>query len=183
MNINIIKDDSNLNDLMIIFDKIQSRPNRLIIHDSFTGKDFEEIIESKIKKNNSSINNFVTEFIPSDNEYVINKKILKQIDENLWISYVKMNSQSDSFIINEVCFFYKDDSQEESIIQIVQEISDLTLDYDNENLDKVNTISTNNNLMVIDPVKVEFDFHLIIFRPQNVYNLGRLAKEASFYFL
>jgi hypothetical protein len=110
MNININREDSNINDFLIIFDQMETRPNRVIIHDSFAGQTFEEIIKKNIKGENLS-SNYVTEFIPSDDDYVINKKVLIQLEKDLWISYIEINSQSESFLVNDVCVFYKDETQ------------------------------------------------------------------------
>jgi hypothetical protein len=92
MNININREDSNINDFLIIFDQLKVRPNRLIVHDSFSGQNFDEIIKKNIKEGEKLSSNCVTEFIPSDDDYIVNKKVLIQLDDNLWISYIEINS-------------------------------------------------------------------------------------------
>ena len=71
MNININRDDSGINDFLIIFDSMKSRPSRVILHDRFSGKEFNDIIESFISSENLE-KNFLTEYIPSDDDYIIN---------------------------------------------------------------------------------------------------------------
>jgi len=151
MNININRDDSGINDFLIIFDSMKSRPSRVILHDRFSGKEFNDIIESFISSENLE-KNFLTEYIPSDDNYIINEKVLLQIDENIWISYLVMNKQSEDYIINEVCFYYKSIDQQDQVEKMVVQITECIVDYEDES-NKINTLSMNSdNLIDLEPL-------------------------------
>jgi hypothetical protein len=177
MNININREDSNINDFLIIFDQMETRPNRVIIHDSFAGQTFEEIIKKNIKGENLS-SNYVTEFIPSDDDYVINKKVLIQLEKDLWISYIEINSQSESFLVNDVCVFYKDETQQDVVNSIISEISDCILDYDNETFDKINSLSIVNGALDIEPIKINFDVEVdLMYDSKSLKKTEKLIKS------
>ena len=151
MNININRDDSGINDFLIIFDSMKSRPSRVILHDRFSGKEFNDIIESFISSENLE-KNFLTEYIPSDDDYIINEKVLLQIDENIWISYLVINKQSEDYIINEVCFYYKNVEQQDHVEKMVVQITECIVDYEDES-NKINTLSMNSdNLIDLEPL-------------------------------
>lgn len=151
MNININRDDSGINDFLIIFDSMKSRPSRVILHDRFSGKEFNDIIESFISSKKLE-KNFLTEYIPSDDDYIINEKVLLQIDENIWISYLVINKQSEDYIINEVCFYYKSVDQQDHVEKMVVQITECIVDYEDES-NKINTLSMNSdNLIDLEPL-------------------------------
>ena len=151
MNININRDDSGINDFLIIFDSMKSRPSRVILHDRFSGKEFNDIIESFISSKKLE-KNFLTEYIPSDDDYIINEKVLLQIDENIWISYLVINKQSEDYIINEVCFYYKNVEQQDHVEKMVVQITECIVDYEDES-NKINTLSMNSdNLIDLEPL-------------------------------
>lgn len=153
MNININKEDSGLNDFLIIFDSMKSRPNRLLIHDRFLGIEFNNIIE-KYKDSKINEKNFLTEYIPSLNEYIINEKVLIQLSDEVWVSYIEVDKHIDSFIINEVCFFYKGVENQGLINQIVSEILETVVDYQENDIAKLNTVSIVNNQLELEPVSI-----------------------------
>jgi len=153
MNININRDDSGINDFLIIFDSMKSRPSRVILHDRFSGKEFNDIIESFISSEILE-KNFLTEYIPSDDNYIINEKVLLQIDENIWISYLVMNKQSEDYIINEVCFYYRSVEQQDHIEKMVVQMTECIVDYEDES-NKINTLSMNSdNLIDLEPLLI-----------------------------
>lgn len=154
MNININQEDSGINDFLIIFDSMKSRPNRVLLHDRFSGKEFDDIINSFLSSENLE-KNFLTEYIPSDDNYIINEKVLLQINENIWLSYVVMNKQSEDFIVNEVCFYYKNTNQQEDIEKMITQITECIVDYEDLSINKANTISIINNIIDLEPLLIE----------------------------
>jgi hypothetical protein len=175
MNININEDDSSLNDFLTIFDSIKSRPNRFILHDRFSGKEFSDIIESFYSSELEK--NILTEYIPSDDNYIINEKVFLKIAENIWISYVIVNKQLEDFIINEVCFYYKNILQKDDIEEMVNKITECIVDYE-DNINKLNTLSINNNIIDLEPLLMEEEFDI-----ENMYsdsvskNIEKLIKN------
>lgn len=165
MKININQDDSGVNDFLIIFDSMKTRPNRVLLHDRFSGKEFNDIVDSFSSSENLE-KNFLTEYIPSDDDYIINEKVLLQVGENTWISYVVVNKQSDDFIVNEVCFYYKSIDQQEDIEKMIIQITECIVDYEDVSINKVNTLSMNsNNTLDLEPLLIEEDINI-----ENMYS-------------
>ena len=56
MNININRDDSNINDFLTIFEHLKNRPNRIVLNETLSGKGFEEIFKDIYKKDEINSN-------------------------------------------------------------------------------------------------------------------------------
>jgi len=69
INLNINKDDYNINDFLYCWNKFGTRPNKVILYNQYSTKLFNELIIG------TSENRF-TEIIPSDDFNVINEKVL-----------------------------------------------------------------------------------------------------------
>ena len=74
LNLNIHSEINNDSDYLILFSKFGTRPNKLIVHDSFSGFDFEKIIKHK------SDPNILSELIPVDGGYITNEKIFVELE-------------------------------------------------------------------------------------------------------
>ena len=149
LKLNINKDDHS-DDYMIVFDKFGQRPNKIIIHDTFDGIKFEDIIKS------DSEPNILTEMIPSEDGYLTNEKISIEIKENIFCSYVIIDKQSDNYIINDVCFFYKNQSDVEYINNLITNLYNCIIDYE-KSVNKFNTISISPTSLEIEPVYIDID--------------------------
>ena len=75
--INIQDDNYELGDFLQIYEKFGQRPNKIIIHDAFDGLSFETMIQSKSEAK-------LTEYIPSEEDYLINQKLLVSINDNIF---------------------------------------------------------------------------------------------------
>ena len=73
LKLNINDDNYNLSDWMIIYEKIGQRPNKIIVHDTFVTKLFLEVISQEEEKNG------LKELLPTEDDYIINEKILSKI--------------------------------------------------------------------------------------------------------
>lgn len=176
MKININQDDSGVNDFLIIFDSMKTRPNRVLLHDRFSGKEFNDIVD-RFSSSENLEKNFLTEYIPSDDDYIINEKVLLQISENIWLSYVIINKQSEDFIVNEVCFYYKNTNQLEDIEKLIAQITECIVDYDNLNINKANTISITNNTIDLEPLFIEEDIVIEnMYSDMVIKNVEKLIK-------
>jgi hypothetical protein len=127
---------------------MESRPCRVIIHDAFSGPEFEKIlVDNNIKKENS-----VTEFIPNDKDYLVNEKNLVKIEEDIWISYVVINKNSENYLINDVTFFFKNEEQRSKIDELFLKLSECLVDYEKDSFDKINALSVNNGVLELEPI-------------------------------
>jgi energy-coupling factor transporter ATP-binding protein EcfA2 len=171
-NLNINDDDYNLSDYFIIYEKFGQRPNKLIVHDSFLGSAFEKIITT-------SNTNRVTELLPTEDSYIVNEKVLLEINEDIWCSYFIINKDSDNFIINDICFFYKKDENLIYINKVVEDLSNSVVDYDKESINKFNTISISNGSLDIEPIYVDVDSLSVAgkYKSETIKMVNHLARK------
>lgn len=148
--INIADDNYELNDFLIIFEKFGQRPNKIIIHDTFDGTAFESILNAKTETK-------LTEYIPSDDDYFINQKNLTKINDNIYCSFVIIDKLSDNYLINDVIFFYKEESDETLIEEIIKSICNCVIDYEGNSFNKFNTLTLTTNSIELDPLSVDVD--------------------------
>ena len=50
LNLNINKDDSSINDFLYCWNVFDSRPNKILLHDSYLADDFLKLISPKTEK-------------------------------------------------------------------------------------------------------------------------------------
>ncbi len=172
LNININRDDSSINDFLIIFESMKVRPSRVIIHERFSGKEFNDILKKHFLGEDLE-QNFLTEYLPSDDEYIINEKVLKQVSDEIWISYVEINKQSEDFIVNEVCIYYKDLEQQQKFENLIADLSNCIIDYQDDTLNKINTVCISNNTVELDPIFIPEELNENI---ENKYSDSTLKK-------
>jgi hypothetical protein len=117
INLNINKDDSDINDYIYIWDYYKKRPNKVAIHKSYTLDLEKEIAEL------SSENVKFTEVIPSESEDIVNDRILSKLEINeitIFISYIVIDRRFQSPEISSLTIFYKDENDESSIDELVE---------------------------------------------------------------
>lgn len=148
LNLNITKDDYNLNDFIYCWDKFGGRPNRIVIHNTYSTKLFNKVMESIILDKN-----VFTEVIPDSEEVIINDKILAKLDENCYLSYVIADRNMDNSFIDSITFYY--DGGYERITDILEELNDCILDYCEDDSNKLNTIGLSVNGLEIEPINMK----------------------------
>jgi hypothetical protein len=148
LNLNITKDDYNLNDFIYCWDKFGGRPNRIVIHNTYSTKLFNKVMESIILDKN-----VFTEVIPDSEEVIINDKILARLDENCYLSYVIADRNMDNSFIDSITFYY--DGGYERITDILEELNDCILDYCEDDSNKLNTIGLSVNGLEIEPINMK----------------------------
>ena len=118
INLNINKDDSDINDYIYIWDYFKKRPNKITIHKSYTLDLEKEIIEL------SSENVKFSEVIPSESEDIVNDRILSKLeidDKVIFISYVVIDRKFQSPEISGLTIFYKDEDDVSVIDELVED--------------------------------------------------------------
>ena len=150
LNLNITKDDYNLNDFIYCWDKFNSRPNRIVIHNTYSSKLFNKVMSGYILDKN-----VFTEVIPDSEEVIINDKMLAKIDEKCYLSYVVADRNMDNSFIDSITFYYE--GTYEGITAIVEELNDCILDYCEDDSNKLNTIGISVNGLEIEPINLKED--------------------------
>ena len=150
LNLNITKDDYNLNDFIYCWDKFNSRPNRIVIHNTYSSKLFNKVMSGYILDKN-----VFTEIIPDSEEVIINDKMLVKLDEKCYLSYVVADRNMDNSFIDSITFYYE--GKYEGIATIVEELNDCILDYCEDDSNKLNTIGLSLNGLEIEPINLKED--------------------------
>lgn len=133
LNLSITKDDSLVNDYIYCWDSFGERPNRIVIHNTYSTKLFDKIMKERFLSKN-----VFTEVIPDSVEVIVNDRILAKIDESCYISYIVADRNMDSSFIDSITFFYKETYH--GIEDMLQELNDCILDYCEEDSNKLNAI-------------------------------------------
>lgn len=149
INININRDEPTLNDFLFCWSEFDSRPNKVVVYNTYSTKEFNLIISEL-----TSDRNVLTEIIPDGEEYLINDKLFVKIDNGLYISYVQIDRNSDRSIVNELCFMYKGDEEFKKIQEIIEKLNSCLIDFCEEQSNRVNTLSLGPNGIEIDPINL-----------------------------
>ena len=167
INLNINKDDYNINDFLYCWNQFGSRPNKITLYNTYSTKSFNNLIIG------TSENRF-TEVMPSDDFNVVNEKILIKISDDIFISYLTMDKDCENSIINEIAFFYKDyDSNFEKVQEVIDQLSVCLIDFTEESERyKLNTISLTQNGLEIEPVEM----NSIDIENFDIYYSGKTMK-------
>lgn len=168
LKLNMNSDDSNNNDFLISWSKFESRPNQLIIHNSYSSKEFNEITKCNVL-------NTTSELIPSDEFYLINDRVLSEIKDNILVSYVILDKNSDNSIITDITFFYKESNDLVDIYNIIDNLEEYSIDdieYSEEK-NGLGIISIKENTLNIS--KIELDNNIDI----NLYYSKETAKNIN----
>jgi hypothetical protein len=160
LNLNINKDDSNINDFIFLWSKFGTRPNKIVLHSNYLYKLFSDKI-SEYK----TINTF-TEVI-TDDDLIINDKLVVQVSDNIFLSFVVLDRTQESSIVSDVIFYYKYEDDFEQLQSIIDDLNDCIVDFGEEETIKLNTVvlSTTSGLD-IEPINLNIDTDTI----ENYYS-------------
>lgn len=175
LNLNILNDDSNLNDFLFCWEAFDNRPNRIVIHNNYVTSSFKDLIEGYTVSKN-----IFTEILPDEEEMIVNDKILAKITDDVYLSYVVIDKNTESSIVSDVMFYY---NTEDSLI-LIQEIIDGTneclLDFSEEETHNLNTITLNNNGLDIEPIssmKIDSDNQDLYYSSSTFKSLSKMVKK------
>jgi predicted AAA+ superfamily ATPase len=174
-NININRDEPTLNDFLFCWSKFDSRPNKIVVYNTYSTTEFNQILSELI-----SDRNVLTEIIPDGDDYLINDKIFAKIDDGLYISYVQIDRNSDMSIINELCFIYKGDDEFKKIQEIIEKFNSCLVDFSEEQSNRINTLSIGPNGLEIDPINlmnIELDNIELFYNHKTFKNVKKLVKS------
>jgi hypothetical protein len=175
INININKDDSELNDFLHCWGKFGSRPNKIIIYNSFSKDEFIEILSEYSKEKN-----VFTEIIPADESSIINDKVLAMVSETLYISYLLLDRNNENSLIHEITFFSKDyESELENINDILTKLNQCIIDFQDDIKEtRLNTVTIGQSGLELEPLELnELDTELdVYYHPITLKSVNKLIK-------
>lgn len=161
LNLSISKDDYNLNDFLLCWKNFGKRPNKIVIHNTYSSKEFDEKIDEFIIEKN-----VFTEVIPiSEDDLIINDKLFIKLDDNCYLSYIVSDRMSDSSFIDSIIFYYNVGYT--GVQDYIDKLNDCILDYEDDDSHKLNTISITQNGLEIEPVSTS---NIDIDNIDNYYN-------------
>jgi hypothetical protein len=150
MNINISKDDHNINDYLYCWAELGERPNKINLYNHYKSDDFIDFVS----KTKISCNGSFTDVIPTGVDYIVNEKVLVQIDQFIYVSYIHYDKLTDENIIGEVSFIFLNQSSEKVNV-ILSELDKLVVDINQEDANhRINTITIGQNGLEVDSIDV-----------------------------
>lgn len=145
LNININNDDHNTNDYLYCWSFLGERPNRITIYNQYNSESFV----SYINENKIDNGGIFSEYIPSDtNGYIINERKLVKIYDKIFISYLSYDIKNEDSMIG-----------------------DIVIIFSNDDIEKVNSIISDLDQFVIDPIGVDSN------SVYNTINIGQSGIE------
>jgi ATP-dependent 26S proteasome regulatory subunit len=176
INININKDDHNLNDYLYCWSEFNERPNKVSLYNHYDSENFLDYI-SKSKLKHSGL---FTEVIPTGIDFIINEKSLVQIDKDIFISFIHYDKQNEENIIAEVSLIYQNDSSEK-VNQIISDIEKFQIDLNHEDANqRINTLVIGQNgleLDTIDLLKSDYENIELYFNDDVIKKSNKLTKS------
>lgn len=152
INININKDDSNLNDFLSTWDNFGTRPNKITIHTTYSYKLFSELMSDKFEDKN-----IFTEILPSNEEFILNDKLYNKINDGIYVSYIIIDRNLENAIISDLVFYYKSDKEFKTVQKIIEELNSCLVDFSESDDNKLNTLQVNNGTLEIEPLEINTD--------------------------
>lgn len=149
LNLNIDKDNAELNDYLYCWQQFGTRPNKILIHNTYSTKLFNELINKYLIDKN-----YFTEIIPSDDNFIINDKMFIKIDDFVYCSYIVLDRQQENSIVNEIIFFYKSSEDFNRVQKIIEELNGCLISFEEDDQSIVNTISLNGNSLELEPIDI-----------------------------
>ena len=150
INININKDDNNINDYLYCWAELGQRPNKITLYNHYKSDEFIEFV-SKIRL---EYNGLFTEVIPTGTDYILNEKTLLRIGDHIYISYTHYDKLSDEKLIGEVCLIYLNKSVDD-INNILKQLESFVSEIDIEDVGhRFNTITINQNGLELDSIEL-----------------------------
>jgi hypothetical protein len=125
LNININKDDQNINDYLICWSELEERPNKISIFHSIDEKKFTEIIDAESIKYKT----ITSEIYPSFGDTLENRKCLIKLDNDVFISYVVYDYRSEDGFVGDIIIYFPSKSKdfvEDVVSQIESSFDDVT---------------------------------------------------------
>jgi SpoVK/Ycf46/Vps4 family AAA+-type ATPase len=143
VNLNINKDDENLNDYLYTWSELGTRPSKTSIHGFFDSEKFLKYIEDNFDK--FEISNF-TDIIPNDDISIINQRTFLNFQNGIFLTYTHLDKIHEQSLITDLSIFYTRPS-EEKVDEIVNQISSLSIQNVDEEEDLQDTTKSDLNIL------------------------------------
>jgi hypothetical protein len=172
--INISQDDSENNDFLYCWHMFDSMPNKIKIYNSFSKNEFIQVIEEHIINKNT-----LTEIIPDIDLDIVNDKVLIQISDTIYLSYIILDRDSDNSFIHEINFFFKTQDDYVIVNEITEKLNETVLDFKEEDDSyRLNTIYLSANGIEIESIEKLVDDNVeLYYNQKTLKNINKLVKS------
>jgi hypothetical protein len=176
LNLNINKDDSQLNDFLFCWKEFSKRPNKITIHSNYSTKLFKDFVDERVIESNT-----FTEIIPDDEEMIINDKILAKLSDDIYLAYIVIDRELDTSLVSDIVFYYKSEKNLPEIQNIVDGINKCMIDFCEEESKNLNTLSLSSSGLEIEPLSLDYDFDNfeLYFNNKTIKNLNKTIKKVK----
>lgn len=175
LNLNVNKDDAELNDFLHCWEQFESRPNKIVIHNTYSSNLFIELMATYAVEKN-----YFTEILPADEDLIINDKMFVKITDSIYCSYIIVDRRHENSTTSEVTFYYKEEKDFKEIQIIVEELNSCTLNFEEDEANNLNTIGLSQNGLEVEPIDMsDFDIeNFELFYTKNTSkDINKLIKE------
>ena len=164
LNININKDDPSINDYLYCTSEFGGIPNKISIYNTYKIKEFIEFV------NKLSISKIISkEIIPSGEDFIVNEKSLVKINNDIYLSFVEYDKNSELGAITDISIYYKSSESEKEVNELVDSISPFIIDYDDDTQQKFNILTLSTDGLQLDPIDpISFDSNIDLYYNNSV---------------
>lgn len=127
ININIEKEDNNLNDYLYVWSELNCRPNKSTFHGFFQPDKFLNFLDGL----NFNQISFFSDFIQNEETPIINQKIFGTIEENIFLSFTHLDKNHEDSMISDVYLIYEA-QKNIRVEEILQELSEISMKEEEE---------------------------------------------------
>jgi|688.fasta_scaffold69867_4 hypothetical protein len=156
--LNVTEDDNGTNDFLVSWEKFGTRPNRVLIQNTYSTKLFNTVMSDLILEKN-----VYTEILPDSEELIINDRVFAKLDDSCYISYVVVDRNMDNSFIDGVLFLYAPGF--DGIQSYVDLLNECLLDFEEDSDNKLNTVTLSANGLEIEPI----NFHNVDLEGIDLY--------------
>lgn len=149
LNLNISKDDQQINDFLYSWDKFGERPNKISLYDTLDYISFMEVIDSL----NNGKNCISVEILVSDEYNLVNRKVFTELTQDTFLSYTNYDSENESGFISDINIYCNSLGKDLS-----KELMDKFLSISEQNFEIEGESKKNTFLLTVGPNGIEENY-------------------------
>lgn len=159
---------------LMCWDLFQKAPNTLSIFGMYDKNEFFNIINELKQEQTVS-----REVIKVEELDIVNVSYFVKISDNIYLSYHIQDSENAYTTINEVELYYKDESDEAGVKEIVEAIDQCSLSFEAEDsINKLNSIILTPEGLDIEPIPLEVDENIELYYSTDTFkSINKLIKN------
>lgn len=160
--------------LLMCWDIFQKVPNSLSIFGMYDKNEFFTIIDN-LKEEQT----ITREIIKVEEVDIINVSYFIKITDTVYLSYHIQDSENEYTTVNEVEFYYKDDTDDDKIQEIIDTINTCSLSFEmSDSINKLNSLVITSEGLDVEPIPHEMDENVELFYSEETFkSVNKLIKN------